>query len=363
MKPITPKLLASLSTKEKPELMAPLAAAMNEFFPLFDITTEKRIEHCLTQLLHESDGFRTLQEYASGDAYDTRTDLGNTAARDGDGRKYKGRGPIQTTGKANYLRAQKAMVKYGVVVDLINHPEQLATPRLGVLAACIYWDDKKLNALADADNIKAITKKINGGYNGLADRIKYLEKCRAAIVDDAKPTGLINAGSPPAQIKMLQQALTDRNYPVGKVDGKWGRMTRDAVMSFKADNFLDVTDPSLALADVLLAGPKVIPTRVNATVADLREDGSTTVAAGDKLKIAGVGSTIVAAGTSALGQFEEASSYWARIKWAWEPFSDTFGWIFTNPFIFVLPIGIIAFYYGGKMQQKRLEEYKAGKTQ
>jgi|GEM_PF-2230088 len=358
MKPITAKLLASLSTKEKPELMAPLAAAMNEFFPQYDITTEKRQEHFLAQALHEADGFRTLQEYASGNAYDTRTDLGNTAAKDGDGRKYKGRGIFQTTGRTNYAAAGKVMG-----LNLIANPTLLATPRYAVWSACIYWQSRKLNALADADNVKLITKKINGGYNGLADRIKYLEKCRAAIIEDAKPTGLINAGSQPAQIKMLQQALTDRNYPVGKVDGKWGRMTRDAVMSFKADNFLDVTDPSLALADVMLAGPKVIPTRVNATVADLREEGSTTVATGDKLKIAGVGGTVMAAGSSALGQFEEVSGYWSRLKWAWEPFSDTFGWIFTNPFIFVLPIGIIAFYYGGKMQQKRLEEYKAGKTQ
>lgn len=363
---ITARLLAGLSTKEKPELMAPLAAAMNEFFPIFEINTEPRIECFLAQALHEADGFRTLQEYASGAAYDTRTDLGNTPQKDGDGQKFKGHGVFQTTGKTNHLRAQKEMAKYGVIVDLMNHPQLLTQPRNAVLSACIYWKDKKLNALADQNTMaafKAITRKINGGYNGLADRIAYWEKCKKAIIEDAKPVGLINAGSSPEQIRMLQQALSDRNYPVGKIDGKWGRMTRDAVMSFKADNFLDVTDPSLSLTDVMMAGPKVIPTRVNATVADLREEGSTTVAGADKLQIAGIGGTVVAAGSSALSSFEEASSYWQRLRWAWEPFSDTFGWLLTNPLIFVLPIAIAAIYYGYRIKQKRLEEFKQGKVQ
>lgn len=358
---ITAKLLAGLSTKEKPELMAPLASAMNEFFPLFEITTEPRIEYFLAQSLHEADGFRTLQEYASGDAYDTRTDLGNTPKKDGDGRRYKGRGIFQTTGRTNYAAAGKIMG-----VDLIANPELLMQPRYAVWSACIYWKSRKLNALADLNtpaSFKACTKKINGGYNGLDDRIRYLEKCRLAIVDDAKPAGTINAGSPPEQVKALQQALTDKSYNPGGIDGKWGRMTRDAVMAFKADNFLDVSDPSIALADVLLAKEKVIPTRVNATVETLRENGSATVAGADKVQTASYIAGAGALGSSALSQFEAVSGTWQRIKWAWEPFSDTFGWIFTNPFIYVLPVAGIAIYYAHKIKQKRLAEFKTGKVQ
>lgn len=173
---ITPQLLASLSTKEKPELMKPLADAMNEFFPVYAITTEKRVEHFLAQALHEADGFRTLEEYASGDAYDTRTDLGNTPQRDGDGRKYKGRGIFQTTGRTNYKRAGEKMK-----IDALANPKLLATPRYAVWAACIYWDDRNLNALADKDDAKRITKAINGGYNGLSDRLIYLGRVRQAI--------------------------------------------------------------------------------------------------------------------------------------------------------------------------------------
>ncbi len=176
MKSITAKMLASLSAKERASFMAPLAAAMNEFFPAYEITTELRIEHFLAQALHESDGFRTLEEYASGDAYDTRTDLGNTRARDGDGRRFKGRGIFQTTGRTNYAAAGKTMG-----FDAIAHPEWLAQPRYAVWSACIYWKSRKLNALADKDDVKAITRKINGGYNGLEDRVRYLAKCRAVI--------------------------------------------------------------------------------------------------------------------------------------------------------------------------------------
>jgi putative chitinase len=176
VKPITAALLASLSHKEKPELLAPLAAAMNEFFPRYGIITELRIVHFLAQALHEADGFRTLSEYASGDAYDTRVDLGNTPQRDGDGRKYKGRGIFQTTGKANYAAAGKAMG-----IDAVNNPLLLATPRYAVWSACIYWQSRKLNAYADKDDIRTIAKKINGGYNGLEDRIAYLQRVRKLI--------------------------------------------------------------------------------------------------------------------------------------------------------------------------------------
>jgi putative chitinase len=156
--------------------LAGLAAGMNEFFPQYGINTDLRLAHFLCQALHEADGFRTLQEYASGDAYDTRTDLGNTAAKDGDGRLYKGRGIFQTTGKANYIAAGKVMG-----LDLVVHPELLAQPRNAVWSACIYWQSRKLNELADKNDIVAITKKINGGTNGLEGRKAYLRIVKAVL--------------------------------------------------------------------------------------------------------------------------------------------------------------------------------------
>lgn len=123
----------------------------------------RRLAHFLAQLGHESDGYKAMEEYASGSAYEGRADLGNTQS--GDGKRYKGRGPIQCTGRANYRHFGR---KLGI--DLEGHPEIAAIPSLGLLVACAYWQEHGLNGLADADDIEAITRRINGGLNGLADR-------------------------------------------------------------------------------------------------------------------------------------------------------------------------------------------------
>ena len=122
-----------------------------------------RMVHFLGQLAHESDHFNAMEEYASGRAYEGRADLGNT--QPGDGERYKGRGPIQITGRANYRY-------YGALIgiDLEKYPELASNPCIGMRLALEYWKAKGLNAYADMDDILTITKKINGGTNGLADR-------------------------------------------------------------------------------------------------------------------------------------------------------------------------------------------------
>ena len=130
-----------------------------------------RLIHFLAQLAHESGNFRYMEEIASGAAYEGRKDLGNTQA--GDGKRFKGRGPIQLTGRANYRR-------YGqqLGIDFENNPEIVAIPSIGLLVACKFWSDNGLNALADKDDVMAITRRINGGTNGLADRKAHLAKLR-----------------------------------------------------------------------------------------------------------------------------------------------------------------------------------------
>ena len=122
-----------------------------------------RLIHFLAQLAHESGNFRYMEEIASGAAYEGRKDLGNTQA--GDGKRYKGRGPIQLTGRANYRR-------YGqqLGIDFESNPTIVAIPSVGLLVACKFWADNGLNALADQDDLRAITRRINGGYNGFEDR-------------------------------------------------------------------------------------------------------------------------------------------------------------------------------------------------
>ncbi len=123
--------------------------------------------HFLAQTNHESGNFIYKEEIASGKAYEGRKDLGNTQA--GDGVRYKGRGYIQLTGRANYN-------KYGPTAgaDFVGNPTIVATKYFAD-TACMFWKSNKLGAKcvdSSTTTIKVITKRINGGYNGLDDRIK-----------------------------------------------------------------------------------------------------------------------------------------------------------------------------------------------
>lgn len=151
-----------------------ISAAVNfQRFGLMD--NPLRLAHFMAQLAHESGNFKYMEEIASGQAYEGRADLGNT--QPGDGKLFKGRGPIQGTGRANYRYFGRKMG-----IDLERHPEILALPSIGLLFACLYWDDRKLNALADRDDVDAITRKINGGTNGLADRKAKLAKAKELLL-------------------------------------------------------------------------------------------------------------------------------------------------------------------------------------
>jgi putative chitinase len=360
---ITTAAIRALSDKERPELVAPIVAAMNEFLPAYDITTEKRVEHFLAQAAHESDGFRTLTEYASGAAYEGRDDLGNTEK--GDGKRYRGRGIFQTTGRTNYAAAGKAMG-----IDALAEPELLATPRFAVWSACIYWKSRKLNALADKDDLRAITKKINGGYNGIEDRRRYLDRARRLIVETANAEAddpLIGPDSSPVMVRTLQDLLAAKAYNPGRADGKWGKLTRAAVLALKADNGLDTSHDEILLSQVRAAPVRVIESRQTATVADLRAEGSSTIKGADAVKygsyIAGgaglVGGT--AEQTGALDQAEQISGTASRWFGVLEPFQGLMPFIAEWWWV-ILPVGAGgAWYLARRAQQKRLEEFKTGK--
>lgn len=131
----------------------------------FGITSTLRKCHFLAQVAHESDSFRTATEYASGAAYEGRKDLGNI--RPGDGRRFRGRGLIQLTGRANY--AEYSMAVYGDP-RCVDHPEMLSELPDAALAAGWFWETRGLNRWADKDDVVGVTKRINGGTNGLEDR-------------------------------------------------------------------------------------------------------------------------------------------------------------------------------------------------
>jgi putative chitinase len=164
------KIMPRLSDEKAALYFPPLTDAMQSR----EINTRLRMAAFLSQLAHESADLRYMEEIASGEAYEGRKNLGNV--NPGDGKRYKGRGPIQLTGRANYQA-------YGELLelDLINNPEQAASPEVGFKIAALYWHIKKLNALADLENMKEITRRINGGYNGLEDRMRRYELAKQVL--------------------------------------------------------------------------------------------------------------------------------------------------------------------------------------
>ena len=145
-----------------------------------------RLAMYLGQLLHESHLFRYDREIwgptPAQKRYDTRTDLGNTAALDGDGYLYRGRAPIQITGKHNYGEfTEWCRAIFGPKTpDFVANPDLVNTDPWEGLVAIWYWSTRKLNAPADRYDVRQVTRIINGGYNGLQDRIRWTD--RAALV-------------------------------------------------------------------------------------------------------------------------------------------------------------------------------------
>ncbi len=172
---MTPEALQRIMPHAGPRavLYAPhLTLAMAEF----GIVSPEQRSAFLAQLAHESGELRYTKEIASGADYDTgqkAVDLGNTPEPDGDGQKYKGRGLIQLTGRRNYRECGVALG-----LDLLAHPELLEQPAAACRSAAWFWRSRSLNALADINAFGSITKKINGGYNGLDDRLRYWLRAR-----------------------------------------------------------------------------------------------------------------------------------------------------------------------------------------
>lgn len=143
-------------------------------------TTVNRAAMWCAQLGHESVGLKYMEEIASGAAYEGRRDLGNT--QPGDGRRFKGRGPIQLTGRANYGSFGRWAHAHGYVDSddyFVRNPLKVADPNWGLLAASWYWTvARNMNSYADAGSILGATKAVNGGTNGLADRTARWNRAR-----------------------------------------------------------------------------------------------------------------------------------------------------------------------------------------
>ncbi len=155
---------------------------LNNIMPMYDINSPMRQAAFLAQIAHESGELKFWEEIwgptSAQKRYeppsDLATRLGNT--KPGDGKRYKGRGPIQITGRFNYR-------KYGQLLelDLEGNPDLASTTQVGFETASQFWKMNGLNELADIPDFTAITKRINGGLNGQASREKYYERAKQAL--------------------------------------------------------------------------------------------------------------------------------------------------------------------------------------
>ncbi|KPA99324.1 MULTISPECIES: glycoside hydrolase family 19 protein [Pseudomonas] len=158
--------------------------ALNTAMSRHGITTPRRIAAFLAQIGHESAQLRYVRELGS-DQYLSKYDtgalalrLGNTPDADGDGQRYRGRGLIQVTGRSNYRQCSLAL--FGDE-RLLQQPELLEQPQWAAESAAWFWEQQGLNGLADADQFNSITRRINGGLNGLDDRLQLWARARAVL--------------------------------------------------------------------------------------------------------------------------------------------------------------------------------------
>lgn len=193
-------------------------ATAGDVLPRYGITTGLRLAHFMAQVLHESGQLRILTESLNYSvdgllatfgtkrvSRDLAAKIGRTTTRRadqeaiaeavyggtwgaknlgnsvrGDGWRYRGHGLMQLTGRANFRRiGRRISEELGEAVDLEQHPELTYDPRYALHVPCIFWKDGGCNELADADDVRKVTKAINGGYNGLDDRRAKLAKTKA----------------------------------------------------------------------------------------------------------------------------------------------------------------------------------------
>lgn len=223
------------------DIIGAIGGSLRPILEEYDIDTMLRIAHFLAQICEESAGLRTTVEFASGAEYEGRKDLGNVEP--GDGPRYKGRGLIQLTGRANYA-------KFGsrLGLDLEDDPDLAAEPQTSLKIGCEYWRQNGLNVFADQDDIVTITRRINGGTNGLDARRGFLVLAKAALArlaggqvaaaapGDTRP--ILRRGSQNDHVADLQRKLRALGFALA-VDGDFGAATELAVMHFQAGQGID----------------------------------------------------------------------------------------------------------------------------
>lgn len=244
--------------------------AIRQGDPLFEqhgIASPLRAAHFLAQALHETGGFTVLREnmnysrgrlveifgvnrhsaavttseaatlaghpeaiaervYGLGNPRKAR-ELGNTGP--GDGFRFRGNGILQTTGRGNHRRMGAACG-----VDFEGSPEMVLAPEHALKPALQEWTESNLNSFADRNDIRTITRRINGGFNGLPEREAFFHKIFPLLRNDDDPVEPMDAAETDDKVKSLQEALNELGAdPKLVADGRFGPATRRAVKEFQ----------------------------------------------------------------------------------------------------------------------------------
>jgi putative chitinase len=259
---ITPDQWRSLYPKARAGHLEAIAETGEDLLAQFGISeTPIRLSYFLAQIGHESGGLSIAEESLyyraermcavwprrfptvaaaepfahnpealANNVYANR--MGNGPPESGDGWAYRGRGYIQITGRDGYERV-------GAVawLDLVNEPDLAASPEHALHVACAFWRWKDLNPLCEPGGFVAVTKRINGGTNGMADRREWLQKVERILGDDAASGA---APEPDVEtVVAVQRALQEFGYPeVGAADGLIGSRTNAAIHRFRQQNGL-----------------------------------------------------------------------------------------------------------------------------
>jgi len=226
---VAPRFSGSNATAQK-HIVDAIAPVFASTLDTYEIDTLLRIAHFMGQVTHECAGFRTTEEFADGSAYEGRADLGNI--HEGDGPRYKGRGLLQLTGRANYRRLGDILG-----LPLEDEPRLAGDPVISLKIACEYWKGRRINDAADSDDLVTVTRRVNGGTNGLDERSEFLKKAKVLLLGLASGTAIerpiLHRGLSGDAVGTLQSLLRRKGFLLA-IDNDFGAATELAVKTFQA---------------------------------------------------------------------------------------------------------------------------------
>jgi putative chitinase len=291
--------------------------------------------------------------------------MGNEDDSD-DGWSYRGRGLSQLTGRENYQA-----LSHTSGIDLLDNPDAVNNPATAlecgvadfIMCGCLPY--------AKQDDVRGVTHHLNGGYIGLDERTRWLDRWKLALdvkADEPDDDGTLAYGSKGFEVTGLQNRLVELGYPVGAADGDFGATTRKALLGFQADNNLPQTG---VLDDATKAAMQTAPNapigegRATATAADLRDLGSTTVLSADKIKTAGklATGTGIIVGADQSGMMDKAkdlTGHVSEFRSMMDGLQNAVHWVGGHLWVLAPIIGIVIWYFGRNVIKSRLQDHRDG---